>query len=505
MNSSGSRKPVIQWGLVVLLLLIGLPVAWLLRRQLTSHWWSYRPEPASSAEDRQMQSFFLGKEAVGRRFDALSDYFVRGFLRHSTLGDARVLYAGSAGAWGFQVDGLMGFARTAPLLAARVYAGRDSRIVDPRTGTSVGFVDILRRGILSGVDPGSPGYWGPIRDDDQRILEAADVARVLWLTREALWDRLGPGERERIIGWLRQATLATTPRSNWMLAPVVVDLVLAKIDAPGSAPALRESARRTFDDYRRLYRESGWFVDPPNGVDYYNAWAITYDLFWIHLISPQLEAEFVSDAILGSGALTAHLISPMGIPIMGRSLCYRTAVPVPLIAASFLDPTRSGEARHALDVVWHYFVAHGALRDGALTQGYFETDPRFLENYMGPGACQWGLRALVLASMLPPDARFWTDAPALLPVESGDFVLELPDLGWKVTGRHSSGEIIIEIPRNERAVIVPESYTWVDRAIETVLRRPHRPSNHDAKYEAPEYSSETPFILQDGHSVHTRP
>jgi hypothetical protein len=223
----------------------------------------------------------------------------------------------------------------------------------------------------------------------------------------------------------------------------------------------------------------------------------------MHLIAPDFEPEFVRAAILASGDLTAHLISPSGIPIMGRSICYRTAVPVPIIAASLLDPGRSGEARHALDLVWRYFIANGSLRDGALTQGYFESDPRFLENYIGPGTCHWGLRSLVLASMLPPNGRFWTDAPAPLPVESGNFVLELPRLGWKITGQHSSGEIVIEIPRNEPGAVVVEPYTWANRAVEILSRKPHRPSNHEAKYGAREYSSARPFVLESLASLRT--
>jgi hypothetical protein len=34
-----------------------------------------------------------------------------------------------------------------------------------------------------------------------------------------------------------------------------------------------------------------------------------------------------------------------------------------------------------MDVVWRYFVAHGCLRNGTLTQGYFEPDPRFVDRY----------------------------------------------------------------------------------------------------------------------------
>jgi len=102
---------------------------------------------------------------------------------------------------------------------------------------------------------------------------------------------------------------------------------------------------------------------------------------------------------------------------MGRSICYRTAVPVPLIAATLLDSGQLpvGRAVRGLDVVWRYFVANGSLRDGALTQGYFKADPRLLDPYSGTGSCQWGLRSLVLAFMHPAGDRFWSASEEPLP------------------------------------------------------------------------------------------
>lgn len=93
---------------------------------------------------------------------------------------------------------------------------------------------------------------------------------------------------------------------------------------------------------------------------------------------------------------------------MGRSSCYRTAVPVPLVAASLLDAdaASTGEAARALDVVWRYFIANDSVRDGALTQGYFAPDRRFLDRYLGTGSCQWGLRSLLLAYLHPSATSF---------------------------------------------------------------------------------------------------
>jgi len=358
---------------------------------------------------------------------------------------------------------------------------------------------MLRAGILGGVDPHSSQYWGDIQDQDQRIVEAADVARVLWLTRARLWDELNSGQKQMIRAWLLAATRMQTPPNNWMLFPVVISVILARMDPEGTSQELRQRALTTFRSYRQYYLDYGWFYDRPHGVDFYNTWGISYDLFWIHAVDPDFEPQFIVTALQKSAQLTQYLVSPKGIPIMGRSICYRTAVPVPLIAATLLDSGQLpvGRAVRGLDVVWRYFVANGSLRDGALTQGYFKADPRLLDPYSGTGSCQWGLRSLVLAFMHPAGDRFWSASEEPLPVEESDYRLELSKLGWIVEGHRDRGEIVITIPRNPVEVNTIDEYSWMMRVQETLLRRPRRPTNSEIKYDSRHYSSASPFPLRN--------
>jgi hypothetical protein len=438
---------------------------------------------------------FLRDAPADRRYRGLFLYFAHGFVQHLTPGLGRVQYCGAGSVNGLAVNGLEGFARTAPLLAAWLYSGREQSPLDPVDGRRIDLVAVLKSGILSGVDPRSRDYWGDIVDNDQRIVEAADIARTLWLTRASIWDQLSEAERLDITRWLLPATKAATPQDNWILFPIIVDLVLIKLNAPTHDRDLLTIAHLKFAEYRRFYLESGWFVDGSNGADFYNAWGITYDLFWLNQIDSGFEKDFIAGAIRSSAALTEHLISPRGIPIMGRSICYRTAVPVPVLAAGFLDPPDSapGPALRALDAVWRYFIGHEAIRDGALTQGYFGSDLRFLDEYSGGGSCQWGLRSLVLAYMHGAREHFWTDPPDLLPVELADYRLEYPKIGWRIAGRADSGEITVEILKNSERLNRPNPYTLFDKIREAILRRPFRPGNRKAEYDSRFYSSAEPF------------
>jgi hypothetical protein len=494
------RRSITAVSLVALIAVVWITTT-IIRSEAANGWGRHEKPAAPGAEEAAVKAVFLSDRPAPERYHALVEYFARGFVRHAVPGFARIQYPGIGSVNSFRLSGLEGFARTAPLLAAGIYSGRIKTIATPADGRPIDIVMLLRKGLLAGVDPRSPEYWGDIEDFDQRIVEAADVARVLWLTKAQLWDSLANPERRLITRWLSGATRAETFATNWELFPITVSLTLARLHGDTTYADLLPAAQRKFSHYRRLYLESGWFMD--EHVDFYNAWGITYELLWMHLIDPAFESEFILRALEDSARLTRHLISPNGIPIMGRSLCYRTAVPVPVIAESFLDPADEREERglHALDAVWRYFVAHDVLQDGALTQGYFWSDARYLDQYSGPGSCHWGLRSLVLAYMQRTDARFWTAPQAPLPVEIGDYRLEYEKLGWIIKGNRESGEIVIEIPSNKAAVYEPQPHTWRARLKEMLTRQPHRPKNDAMKYRARYYSSAKPFPIYGTYSA----
>lgn len=467
--------------------------------QANKIWTPYLACAATGDAEFQVRQEFLRDTPAEARYRQLFGYFTGGFLRHLSPGFSRVNYCGAGSVNSLAINGLEGFARTAPLLAAWLHSGRETLFVDPVNGTRIDLIRVLKTGILRGVDPGSPDYWGAITDHDQRLVEAADIARTLWLTRDGIWDQLSEGERLKITRWLLPATQAVTPQDNWLLFPIVIDLVLTRLHAPGADDSLMVRAHRDFDRYKRFYLESGWFLDGPVRVDFYNVWGITYDLFWLAQLDPSFDTDFIAAVLRDSAALTAHLISPRGVPIMGRSVCYRTALPVPVLAEGLVEPTSSqpGLDLRALDAVWRYFIGHDVLRDGALTQGYFGTDLRFLDPYSGGGSCQWGLRSLVLAFMHGPGDKFWSEPAAQLPVEAADFQLDYPKLGWKIRGELRSGDITIEIPGNDTDSDPATPYTWHDRLFEFIVRRPLRPGNYETKYNRRFYSSSRPFPLGD--------
>lgn len=455
-------------------------------------WLSYdAAEVEPTRRDQALRSAFLDPAAgVEERYEALFTYFMEGYMAYRSPRGERVQYPGAPSGAGYEINGLEGFARTAVLAAAWVHSGRDPVV---RLGGEIGAVDlveVLRAGVLAGTDRDGDAYWGDLRDYNQRTVEAADVARILWMTRDRIWDRLTPAERDRIAAWLAPALTVKVRDNNWHFFPLMVGIVLKDLGVAGAEVPLHHY--RTFMGH---YRGHGWFFDNPEGIDFYNAWGISYELAWIRMVDPDFDGDFNADALQASTSNILHLISPKGVPIMGRSVCYRTAVPAAVVAEAAAAPENvaPGQARRALDAVWRHFVERGALRGGQLTQGYYGQDLRFVEAYTGTGSCHWGLRSLVMAFLQPPGSPFWTDPEQPLPVEVADYDLDLEKIGWKVSGRQATGDITIEIPANPDVEHPVGDHTLLRRTMETLTRRLYRPYNHAVKYEGRFYSTAEPF------------
>lgn len=107
-------------------------------------WHLYRDTPAPGPAEAQLRQQFLSDEPAEKRFDALFDYFVQGFLRQATPGFERVQYSGTGSLAGYRTNGLEGFARTAPLLAVWVHSGRSRTVVSPGNAREMDIIEVLK-------------------------------------------------------------------------------------------------------------------------------------------------------------------------------------------------------------------------------------------------------------------------------------------------------------------------------------------------------------------------
>jgi hypothetical protein len=286
---------------------------------------------------------------------------------------------------------------------------------------------------------------------------------------------------------------AETRDSNWHLFPVLINRVLASLGYPtdDSLPP------RHYARFKSFYVGGGWFSDGPGGrFDYYNAWGKHYALFWINQVDPCFDPAFL-DASLGEFVrVYKYFFSPVGVPIMGRSICYRMATPAPLVAATMrnVGGISPGLARRALNCVWAYFIARGALRRGGITQGYWGEDWRLLDNYSGPGSSLWSTRSLTVAFYHPPQTKFWTAPEDPLPIEKYDYSLPIPAIGWEIRGRKVSAEVRIvkrgyAAPHFRPGHLALRLHDFTIRLLGLPIRRP----SNFGPYERDTYSNLRPF------------
>ncbi len=435
---------------------------------------------------------FTADAPPAQAYDDLFRYLLTGFLTYQDSLGALVWYPGLPSSHGTRVDAMEGFTRFAPLVAAWLHSGRPAR-VELQDGRAVDLIALVRSGLLAGTDPQLREFWGEIEDYDQRIVEAADVALILWLTQDVIWSRLNSTEKEQIHRWLSNGITRAVPDNNWRLFSTFVPLVLRDLGLPADLT----HASRHYSRLKSFYRGEGWFSDGPGNVfDYYNAWGIHYHLYWINRVDPSWDPEFIATSRREFLRSYKYLIGRAGVPIRGRSVCYRMATPAPLVFdyASVTATTTAGEARRALDLVWTHFIRRGAVHEGNVTQGYCGADFRLLDLYSGPGSCLWSLRSLIPAFAIAAKDPFWTNGAGSLPIDRQNYRLRVSSIGWTIVGDAQTGftSLTADDSLPDSDSFLRSHQLWPE--IKARLRgRPYRTPNRKAKYGRGTYHSEPPF------------
>jgi hypothetical protein len=335
------------------------------------------------------------------------------------------------------------------------------------------------------------GFWGDAGNRCQRIVEAHDIAIAVWLLRDQLSNLLAPDETQALFEWLERTAEKKCMDNNWHLFLCVTDAVLLSLGRGGSRQRLQEH----FSRIKSFYLKCGWFKDGPEGeVDFYNAWGFHYSLFWLQKILPDFEKEFIDEARGKFFDSYQYLITPSGAPLFGRSLIYRLAVSVPYLIAAHHQIILPGVAKRALDVTWDHHVRHGSLSKGKLTQGVFLDNPAIVDYYSAPASPLWGLRSLILAFLFRDGSDFWACPMEPLPIEKGNYLLKVPEIGWTIKGDQRAQTVtIIREDGKELTDIKFKKITLSERLKEAITRQAARPNNVDIKYGLREYSSDKAF------------
>lgn len=219
------------------------------------------------SHDCEMAALFAKNHlSFKEKCERMAVYFIDSFFYYSRFEFCRAYLPGWPSEQGSESDAIEATARTLPLMAAWLHYQTTNQGKLDSYGKCVH--QALKQAFICGTDPEHPGYWGKIKDYDQRICECCDIALALWLVRNTVWKSYSAPERERILCWLQGVNNCKTVDNNWHLFIVLTQQVVLALSGKGENSEQRYARVKTF------YVGEGWFRDGANGnFDYYNSWA----------------------------------------------------------------------------------------------------------------------------------------------------------------------------------------------------------------------------------------
>lgn len=349
---------------------------------------------------------------------------------------------------GDRTSGMEGFTRMSTAWAA-VVAGPGPTTLT-HDGRTIDVLDLLVRGLTDGTDPDGPWYWGDIRDMEQPIVEAAEVAFSVWLARERLLPALGEARTEQVLAWLGQVHGTRVYADNWVLFPVVVACLERGLGRPIDDRLIDQG----IDTMLGWDVGDGWYSDGDgHAFDRYTGWAVHWHLLHWAAIDGDRRSD-VRDRVLASAAtwlrdLPAWSAEDGALPLMGRSLGYKfaTTALAGLAAVQGMLPIDPGMARGIMDRDIRYHLGHDAIDPATdwFRVGIWGERPGVLERYMRAGASAWAVHAFIPLA-LPTDHAFWATPDPGLPGTVGSPIDPAVDLvlrgsGYLVSRRPLNGSV----------------------------------------------------------------
>jgi hypothetical protein len=377
---------------------------------------------------------------------------------------ARVLYPDDRRGLPDSVDAIESFARIASAWGAWLRNPANPAMLKFQ-GQEINLETLLRQALLDGTDTSNPyTYWGDIAHLDQRIVESADIAVAVWMSRERIFNKMTSAEQAQVIAWLAQVDGKGTYTDNWILFTAMAQAVRHHLGFPSPEDDLDNRLMQIGE----FYRGDGWYVDgPTDEFELYNAWMFG----WHYLLWTWIDGDRRPDhrqVVLERGRSFIdgflHFFGTTGsYPAWGRSIVYRFAALAPFAVGHFLKiaPDDPGLLRRVSSGCIRYFYDRGLFDPDShfVRQGYHGDFPPAGEAYISPGSPYWCCHGL-FALTFDRDDPFWTAIESPLPIERDDFELVLPAPGFILSGRRDTGQVLLLNSRSGQEYDAPRhNYT----------------------------------------------
>ena len=342
-----------------------------------------------------------------------------------------------------------------------------------------------RQGIINGVNPEHPEYWGEVEDYDQRLVEMAVFGMGMALAPQRFFFELPEQAQKNLYVWLDQINHHDMPKNNWTFFRVLVNMGFHVCGLPVD----RERMEKDFAMIEEHYEGDGWYFDYFNQREYYTMWAFHfYGLVYAKVMGecdPERSAEYIRRGKLMAPDFACWFDDSCEALPYGRSLTYRFAqgafYAAQALAEAECERVPYGVMKHLLlGNMRKWFAKPIFTRDGVLTSGYAYPNLLMAEGYNAPGSPYWAMKVFAVLA-LPETHPFWqaeempfADAPALTRQKHMRMLI----------ARSEDGSHVMAYPAGNRA---------------------HEHSHDEAKYEKLAYSTQFGFsvckaqkLLKDG-------
>ena len=343
---------------------------------------------------------------------------------------------------------------------------------------------VWKQGIINGVDPKHPEYWGEVEDYDQRLVEMAVFGMGMALAPEKFFFSLPEEVQRNLHAWLDQINRHDMPKNNWTFFRVLVNMGFMVCGLPYDKARMDKD----FAMIEEHYEGDGWYFDYFNQREYYTLWAFHYyGLVYAKVMGardPERSAEYVKRGKLIAPDFACWFDSSCEALPYGRSLTYRFAqgafYAAQALAEAECESMPYGVMKHLLlGNMRQWFSKPIFTRDGVLTIGYHYPNLLMAEGYNAPGSPYWAMKAFAVLA-LPDDHPFWQaeETPHRTPELSCQKHMRM------LVARSADGSHVMAYPAGNRA---------------------HEHSHDEAKYEKLVYSTRFGFsvckaqkLLKDG-------
>lgn len=274
--------------------------------------------------------------------------------------------------------------------------------------------ELVTQGILAGVDPKDPDYWGgDLGDYDQLFVEMGTLTAFLYETKETFWESLSHQKQQQIVDWMDQVNHKVIPKTNWLFFRAMVNKFITD-------SGYHDNSTLIADDYaitNQHYLGHGWSYDGyKNQIDNYIPFA--YQFFTILTVGladwKGDQAELLRKRATAFVPSYANWFAADGAALpYGRSLDYRFAQAAFWAACAYAhidlpEGYTLGDIKHLLlnNLRW-WFKQNIFTTDGLIPIGYSYPNMVFAEGYNGPASAYWALKTFIFFA-LPDDDPFWT-------------------------------------------------------------------------------------------------